>query len=72
MRAVVKGLKAIGKALKDSHDSYVLEALVANAISEDQTTRVLARIKLRKQFPHAYRELRRVEKEVNLCPNKSK
>lgn len=64
MGAVVKGLKAIGKALRKSHDNYVMEALVTNAISEDQTTRVLARIKLREQFPDAYRELKRVEKEA--------
>ena len=64
MRAIVNGLKSLGKALKDSHDSYVLEALLTNAVSEDQATRVLARIKLRKQFPDAYKELRRIEKEA--------
>ena len=64
MRAIVNGLKSLGKALKDSHDSYVLEALLTNAVSEDQATRVLARIKLREQFPNAYKELRRMEKEA--------
>lgn len=55
----IRILKGLGKSLKNSHDSYVLQGLIAEATSEDKTTRLSAIAQLKKDFPEVYKEIKK-------------
>lgn len=55
---IVSGIKKGLKALKDSHNSYVLKGLIAEATSEDKSTRLSAIAQLKKDFPDVYKEIK--------------
>jgi len=56
--SVASVIKGIFKSVKDSHSSYVLEGLLIDATSENKSIRLAAIVKLKRDFPEEYEEIK--------------